>query len=257
MTVRDWSPAEYGAFADLRLRPALDLLEAVGPIPDGPVIDLGCGAGAAGPALRARFGDRIEGLDTSPAMLAEARATGAYAALAQADIAAWAPDAPPALIFSNAVLHWLADHATLVPRLVRRLVPGGTLAVQMPDQFDEPSHRLIRETAAALFPDRFDLDGWHAPVAGACDYHRLVAPLGSVKVWRTAYLQRLGPDPDAHPVRRFTQSTACRPVLARLTAAEAAAFLGAYDAALAAAYPAEPDGAVLMPFHRLFLTCAP
>jgi trans-aconitate 2-methyltransferase len=53
-------------------------------------------------------------------------------------------------------------------------------------------------------------------------------------------------------VRHFTQSTAVRPVAERLDSDELAAFLAAYDAALAKAYPAELDGTVLMPFRRLF-----
>ena len=66
-------------------------------------------------ALRARFPKRrLVGVDASPAMLAQARG---YDATAEADIAQWQPDTPPALIFSNAALHWLPDHATLLPRL--------------------------------------------------------------------------------------------------------------------------------------------
>ncbi|MEH6750822.1 MAG: methyltransferase domain-containing protein, partial [Paracoccaceae bacterium] len=89
------------------MRPALDLLRALPPLPEGPVVDLGCGNGAAGPAL-ATLGRTVTGIDASPAMLGEARETGVYASLHQMDIAAWTSEAPaPALIFCNAVLHWL------------------------------------------------------------------------------------------------------------------------------------------------------
>ena len=126
---KDWNPGAYARFRGLRLRPALDLLAQVSDLPPGDVIDLGCGDGAAAGALTARFADRwIVGVDNSPAMLD--KATG-YAATQQADIAAWLPDTPPALIFSNAVLHWLPDHEGLMPRLARLLAPGGVLAVQI------------------------------------------------------------------------------------------------------------------------------
>jgi trans-aconitate 2-methyltransferase len=237
----------------LRLRPALDLLAQVGTLPDGAVVDLGCGAGAVGPALAARFARPVLGVDASPAMLDSARGTGAYAALEQADIADWSPAAPPALIFSNAALHWVGDHAGLFPRLAGRLVPGGVLAVQMPRQSGAPSHRFLRDIAQAMFPDRFDLTGWQPPVAAPAEYAALLAPLGRVDLWETEYLQRLDPARDAHPVRRFTESTAMRPFLDRLSPAEVADFVARYDAALGAAYPVQPDGSVLFPFRRLFL----
>ncbi len=195
------------------------------------------------------------GVDASPAMLAAARA-GGYDALAEADVGAWRPEAPPAVIFSNAVLHWLPDHAALIPRLAGLVARGGCLAVQMPRQFDAPSHRLIRDVAARLFPDLFDWRGWVAPVAAPEDYARMLAPLGTAEVWETTYLQRLPAAAAGHPVRLFTQSTALRPVAERLDAKAREAFLAAYEAALGEAYPAEADGTVLMPFRRLFFTLA-
>jgi trans-aconitate 2-methyltransferase len=254
----DWSPGAYDAFRDFRLRPALDLLARVpGGLPEGDVIDLGCGSGAAGPALRSRFpGRRLIGVDASPAMLAVARESGVHDRLVGADVANWRPDRAPAVIFSNAVLQWLPDHAALIPRLAGLVTAGGCLAVQMPRQFDAPSHRLIREVAARLFPERFDWTEWVAPVAAPEAYARLLSPLGAAEVWETAYLQRLAGSGEGHPVRLFTQSTAVRPVAERLDADERAAFLAAYDVALAEAYPAEPDGTVLMLFRRLFFVLA-
>lgn len=251
----DWNPAAYGRFHDLRLRPALDLLAQVGDLPEGKVVDLGCGAGAVGPALSRRFlGRKIVGVDASPAMLAEAAATGAYKRCDLADIRDWQPAKPAALIFSNAALQWLPDHPALLARLAGFLLPGGVLAVQAPRQWGAPSHRFLREFAAEMFPDRFDFTGWQPPVAEPADYARLLAPLGCATVWQTDYIQRLDPTPDAHPVRRFTESTALRPFAAQLTPTELAAFLARYDAALDAAYPAEPDGSVLFPFRRVFFT---
>lgn len=250
----DWNPAAYAAFRGERLRPALDLLARVGTVPDGDVVDLGCGDGAAGPALAARFPDRRRiGLDASPAMLERAAATGAYAGLVQADIALWQPAAAPGLIFSNAALHWLGHHAGLLPRLAEWLAPGGVLAVQMPANWDAPSHRLLRDAAARLFPDRFAPGDWTAPVAAPADYLRWLDPCGAAEVWVTTYHHRLAPAATGHPVRRFTETTAMRPFLACLSPEEGAALTAAYDAALAAAYPADAGGGVLFPFTRLFL----
>jgi len=250
----DWDPEAYARFQDLRLRPALDLLARVPLLPGGGVVDLGCGSGAAGPALAARYPDRaLTGIDASPAMLDKARKTGAYAGLDRADAGGWAPTSAPALIFSNALLHWLPDHKALFSRLAGFLAAGGTLAVQMPRQENAPSHRFLRDIAADMFPDRFALAGWQPRVMAPLDYVRLLAPLGHVDAWETDYIQRLGPAEGAHPVRRFTEATAMRPFLDRLEPAERAAFVARYEEALASAYPAETDGSVLFPFRRLFL----
>ncbi len=253
-TGQDWSPGTYQRFRGFRLRPALDLLAQVPDgLPAGAVVDLGCGAGAAGSALRACYGDRtLVGLDASPAMLAEAAASGCYDRLVEADIAGWQPEAAPALIFSNAALQWVPDHAALLPRLAALSAPGGVLAVQVPDQQDAPSHRLLREVAAGLFPDRFDWASWAPEVLAPAQVETLLAPFGPVTVWRTVYFQRLLPQAGTHPVRAFTEATAARPILARLDAGEQARFLLAYDAALALAYPPGPDGSVLFPFARSF-----
>jgi trans-aconitate 2-methyltransferase len=253
--MNDWSPEAYGRFRGLRLRPALDLLAQVGDLPAGAVVDLGCGDGAVGPALASRFPDRERvGVDLSPAMLAKAAETGSYHRLHQADLSEWAPDRPPALVFSNAALHWLGAHDRLIPRLAACLAPRGMLAVQMPANFMAPSHALLRRLAARLYPDRFDFTGWQPPVAPAVTYARLLSPLGTADLWETDYLQRLAPQEGAHPVRRFTESTTMRPFLDRLSPDEGAALAAAYDDALSAAYPAEADGSVLFLFRRLFLT---
>lgn len=247
---QDWNPGAYAKFRGLRLRPALDLLAQIDEVPAGDIIDLGCGDGAASGALAVRFpGRRQIGVDASPAMLDEA--TG-YDAKTEADIATWQPDTPPALIFSNAVLHWLPDHARLMPRLAQVLAPKGVLAVQMPRQFNAASHRFLRDIAAAMFPDRFDFGQYRPPVAPALAYHDMLAPYGRVSAWETEYVQRLDPVEEGHPVRAFTSSTAMRPFVDKMTDAETAQFVQAYDSALASAYPVQADGAVLFPFRRTF-----
>ncbi len=256
---QDWNPETYARFRGLRLRPALDLLGQVGNLPPGDIVDLGCGDGAVGPALAARWpGRHLIGVDASPAMLDAARRGGVYADLVQADVADWVPDAPPALIFSNALLHWLDDHDRLMPRLAGLLAPGGTLAVQMPGQHDGASHSLLRALALQHLPGLFDFASYQPPVADPVHYMRLLAPLGQVGAWETTYIQRLAPVlapvEDGHPVRSFTQSTAMRPFVEKMTTKEAATYTAAYDAALARHYPLEPDRSVLFPFRRVFLT---
>ncbi len=248
----DWNPETYARFRGLRFRPLLDLLMQVGGLPQGGIIDLGCGDGAAAGALKQRYPRHdLTGLDASPAMLAKAKG---YDRLIAADAATWQAEAPMALIFSNAALHWLPDHATLLPRLARMLAPGGVLAVQMPRQYFAPSHRFLRDIAAALYPDRFDFARYEAPVQPAQAYWQMLSRFGEVQAWETEYLQRLDPVADMHPVQAFTQSTAMRPFVEKLAPAEAATYAAVYDQALTSAYPLLPDGSCLMPFRRVFFT---
>ena len=247
------TPKPTARFRGLRLRPALDLLAQVGSVPEGDVIDLGCGDGAAAGALRLAYPNhRLTGLDASPAMLATARG---YERLGEADATVWTADTPPALFFSNAALQWLPDHAVLLPRLAAMLALGGVLAVQMPRQYFAPSHRFLRDIAVALFPDRFDFSRYEAPVQPAQAYWQMLQPLGEEpQAWETEYMQHLQPVAQLHPVQAFTQSTAMRPFMDKLTADEAETFTAAYDQALTSAYSLLPDGSCLMPFRRVFFT---
>ena len=249
----DWNPGTYHRFRGQRLRPALDLIAALPDLPPGDIIDLGCGSGASGPAL-AGLGRAVHGVDLSPAMLAEARATGVYASLTEGDIATWTASAPPALIFSNAALHWLSDHATLLPRLAAMLTPGGTLAVQMPHQNNAPSHRVWVSLVTEHFPGRYDATATPG-ILSAVDYRRLLAPLGTLALWETEYFQVLDACVDgAHPVRRFTEATFARPILAQLDSAAQAQLIASYETVMDHAYPRSADGTALFPFRRLFLT---
>jgi trans-aconitate 2-methyltransferase len=249
---QDLDPGAFEGFRGLRLRPVLDLMAQISALPQGDIIDLGCGSGVAGPPLRQRFGSRpLVGVDASRSMVSVARKSGVYDRVEQADVAQWQPDTPCALIFSNALLHWLPDHQALIPHLVEGLAPSGTLAFQVPDQQEAPSHSLLGEIAQTLSARHGD-HGLHN-VLGLAAYHRMLAPLGAVSLWQTDFLQILPAAAHGHPVRLFTQSTAMRPYLAALPQPLHKAFVDGYDKALEAAYPTEPDGTVLYPFRRLFV----
>lgn len=250
----DWNAAQYLRFADERTRPAADLLARVPLERAARVVDLGCGPGNSTALLAARFpGADILGVDGAPDMLAAARRDVAGARFVEADLLDWAPQAAPDLIFANAVLHWLPDHASLLPRLAGWLAPGGCLAVQVPDNLEEPSHRLMRAVAA---------DGpWAAALAGAGTARTPIAPAAmyydwlvragcSVEVWTTTYLHPLA---DAGAIAAWFRASGLRPYLDALDPGMQAAYLAAYEAALTRAYPPQTDGRVLLAFPRLFL----
>ena len=145
----DWNPALYRRFEDERTRPAAELLARVPLTGAARVVDLGCGPGNSTELLVQRFaGAAVVGTDNSEAMLASARERLPQARFELSDIATWQPELPPDLIYANAALQWVPDHEALIPRLFAALAPGGVLAIQMPDNRQEPTHRLMREVAA-------------------------------------------------------------------------------------------------------------
>jgi trans-aconitate 2-methyltransferase len=248
-----WDPNQYLKFSNHRLRPALDLMAQI-PLGDArSVYDLGCGPGNITRMLKERWPDAsVTGVDSSADMLAKARREAPAVAFQQADIAQWSPPAPADLIFSNATLHWLDDHASLLPRLARQLAPGGVLAIQMPYNRESPSH-LLMEAAAADGPWRPRLSNVRQAYQSLEDvdvYHRILsAHAPRLDIWEATYLHVLEGD---NPVVEWTKGTALRPYLDALKEPDRGNFLTAYAARIATAYPKQPDGRTLLPFRRIF-----
>jgi len=248
-----WDPAQYLKFAGHRLRPALDLLNRIDLAAPAHVYDLGAGAGNVTRLLRARWPEaRITGVDDSAEMLAKAAAESPDITWQQADLGTWRPSHPADLIYSNAALHWLPDHAKLFPKLLDGLAPGGVLAVQIPRNFSAPSHTSISE-AALGGPWRAKLEPLlrPAPVAEPDFYYGLLAPKAkSIDMWETEYVQALeGKD----PIKEWVKGTWLRPLLDALAGQERDEFEAAYARLVARAYPPRADGRTLFPFRRLFM----
>jgi trans-aconitate 2-methyltransferase len=248
-----WDPAQYLKFAGQRLRPAVDLLARVDAADPRTVFDLGAGAGNVTQLLAARWPRaRITGVDESPQMLAKAAAVAPAITWQRADLASWRPPAPADVVYSNAALHWLGGHDRLFPALLEALAPGGVLAVQMPRNFQAPSHALIAETVRSG-PWRAALEPLlrEQPVAEPAFYYDVLAPrAAALDIWETEYLQVLeGPD----PVKEWVKGTWLGPLLAALAEPERGRFEARYAELAARAYPRRPDGRTLFPFRRLFI----
>ena len=247
-----WSAAQYLKFEDERTRPVRDLVARIPTHEVRRAADIGCGPGNSTEVLSERFPSaRIVGLDSTAEMIEAARRRLPGVAFEVQDIAAWR-DAGFDVILANAVIQWILGHDALLPRLVGQLAPGGALAVQTPDNLDEPSHRLMLEAAAAgpwagkLAEAGKAREPRHAPDW----YFRLLrAHASHVDIWRTIYFHPLA---GAGAVVEWQKGTGLRPFLDPLDPAERADYLAAYEQAIAEAYPAEADGTVLLPFPRLF-----
>ncbi|ASY68072.1 trans-aconitate 2-methyltransferase [Sinorhizobium fredii] len=249
-----WSAAQYVKFEDERTRPARDLLAQVPDLPAGPAFDLGCGPGNSTQLILERFPNNpLVGIDGDEDMLEAARKRLLGLRFERADLAGWTPPQGAALFFANAVFQWLPKHLDILERLVEALVPGGTLAVQMPDNLDEPSHLLMQETAeerafAAAFSGRTIR---RVPLPSPRTYVERLAPkVARVDVWHTTYYHPLA---SANAIVEWVKGTGLRPYLDALPANRRKDYLAAYAEKIRRAYPAMGDGRVLLRFPRLFI----
>jgi trans-aconitate 2-methyltransferase len=252
-----WNPDQYLKFADERARPCRDLAARVLTNPVRRLIDLGCGPGNSTQILAERWPRaQLTGLDSSPDMIASARKSELDCEWIVGDAAAWAASIGEEfdVIFSNAAMQWLPNHATLFPKLLRRAAPGGALAIQMPANFDAPPHRLMREMAAlpewrAKFsPGK--VREWH--VHDEAFYYEVLAPVADrVDFWVTEYLHVL---PDVAGIVEWYKGTGMRPFLEALASDDdRERFTTEYLQRLGQYYKPQSDGRVLFPFRRIFL----
>jgi trans-aconitate 2-methyltransferase len=253
-STEDWNARQYLRFEDERTRPSRDLLAQV-PLKDARLVfDLGCGPGNSTELLVERFPQaRVIGLDSSPEMLRQARARLPGCTFIEADLATWQPDTPADLLFANAVFQWVPDHPAVLRRLLEALPRAGVLAVQMPDNTNEPALALMGDVArqgpwagkpAMAQASRADL-----PTPE--EYYDLLKPLCErVDVWHTAYNHVMG-GPEA--IVEWFKGSGLRPFISALDSGMREEFLAAYTAAIARHYKRRFDGKMLLKFPRLFL----
>jgi trans-aconitate 2-methyltransferase len=250
----EWDVALYLKFEKERVRAANDLLAHVPTRTPRRVVDLGCGPGASTRLLQTRFDEAdVIGLDSSDRMLESARARLPKINFEKRDIAAWRPTTPPDIIFANSSLQWLPNHHELTPRLYSLLAEGGSLAIQMPDNRQEPSHALMRMVAAdGPWIDRLvPIAKTRAVIGAYSDYYRWLRPLGAkLEIWQTTYIHSLN---GVGELVDWFRGSGLRPFLNPLDEAEREQFIARYMEELAAAYPSEADGRVLFLYPRLFI----
>jgi trans-aconitate 2-methyltransferase len=249
----DWDSALYLKFHDQRTRPCRELAARIQIASPQQVIDVGCGPGNSTRVLAQRWPkSQISAFDNSPGMLNTARASNQQVDWFLQDISSWQPSERYDVIFSNAALHWIPDHASLLPRLFSVLKPGGALAVQMPAHYDSPLHSILLQVAEQA--------QWHEATREAraglalrppSYYYDLLAPLTTTTdLWETKYFHEMrGTD----EIIDWFRATGIRPFLAALAAPiEREQFLAQLHTQYRQAFPVRSNGKVLMPFRRFF-----
>lgn len=258
----DWSANQYLKFGDERTRAVRELVAQIPLAEPARIVDVGCGPGNSTAVLAARFpGAHISAMDSSPDMLARARRALPGVEFAQGHLETYEPEPGADLVFGNAVFHWLRleDRIPTILRLLRTQRPGGVLAFQVPDNYEEPTHRAMRETALldgpwfehfqALPADRRpDFD----PIETPADYYNALIPLcDKVDIWHTFYQHPLD---SPSSIVEWVKGSGLQPFLNALPDQEVRdAYLRAYEKRIAELHPKLADGKVLLRYPRLFV----
>jgi len=250
----DWNPAQYLKFEADRNKPIADLLSHVNLANPARIIDIGCGPGNSTGFLARRWpGAELIGLDSSRAMLEQARATLPDVQWIEQDAA---QDLSALgkfdLVFSNAVLQWLPEHERVILAWFALLKPGGVLALQRPHNFDSPLHRTLLELAGSV--------SWRAKLSESrpqhyhpsAFYYDILSGMDcAFELWTTKYYHVLGSHED---IIEWYKGTGFRPYLGQLSGRDQAAFLADMLSQIRQLYPPQADGKILFEFERLFFT---
>jgi trans-aconitate 2-methyltransferase len=249
----DWKPELYLKFEKQRTQPAIDLVSRIDLSAPKRIIDIGCGPGNSTLALKNRWSNAmITGLDSSPAMIAQASKT-------DRDIQWVCADASSDLsglgkfdiVFSNAAIQWMPDHDKLLPNLFSLLESGGMLAVQVPNTTKMPVQTALDSLVhSERWRARLSGESSHSSFSAPYYYDVLSALSRDVDLWETHYYHVME---NHHSIVQWYSSTGLRPYLNRLdNESDQEEFLTEFQDALKVAYPIQNDGSVLFPFTRIF-----
>lgn len=246
-----WDPTQYSRFAAERDRPFFDLTSRIDAVAPRDVVDIGCGQGHLTATLAQRWPRAmVEGFDSSPEMIADA-ADVPGVTFSVADAADWQPSGDVDVIVSNAALQWVPRHQELMAQWASALPSGGWLAIQVPGNFDSPSHALMRQLAS---DDRWagklqDVLRHNDAVGTPESYAKVLLDAGmNADAWETTYIHVLHGD---DPVLEWIRGTGLRPILAALSPSDADEYSAELAAELRKAYPPGEHG-TLFPFRRVF-----
>ncbi len=250
--MKDWNSNQYIKFEKERTQPSVDLIGRIGISPQT-VLDIGCGPGNSTNRLCERFPSAdIIGIDSSDNMLEKAKSSYPFLKFRKCLI----PDELDSLgkfdlIFSNACLHWIPDHASLLPKLTEKLNHGGMLAVQMPlvqnAEFYIQLNRLIAEDKWIKLRD---IHNFHN-LSPAETYDILSGVSKEVTMWETTYYHTV---PSHGSVIEWYKGSGLRPYLDALGEAEQAEFLGELSEMVKNRFPIQADNSVILKMPRLFFT---
>jgi trans-aconitate 2-methyltransferase len=247
-----WDPKLYLKYAQQRGSAALDLVNCIS-IQPRTAVDLGCGPGNSTALVHARWPEaKIVGVDNDAAMLERARKDHPGWDWVNSGIDDWQPHEAFDLVFANAALHWVPDHARIFPRLLGFVSAGGALAVQMPQNQHSRVHIILRELASSA--------GWKSRFTGPIHqltshppeyYYELLSPLAArLDIRETTYHHEME---SAQSIIEWFRSAGMRVYLKALSAEDAKAFEAEALREVEQRFPKQTSGKVLLPYPRIFI----
>ena len=229
------------------MRAALDLMRRIPDRAPRRIADVYKGRGSMKALLARRFPDaEIEAVDLLRLTDHDQNPGGCLGARHKFD-----------LICSNGSLEMVSSLPTLLPMLVSSVAAGGCLAVEFPNDLYEPIRALMRMIAAdgpwaktllpiaKTRPFNETMEGLYALLSPIC---------AMVDIWEATYLHEMT---DVAAIVEWMETTSLAPFLTALNEADRREFLDRYADELRQAYPALPDGGVLLRSRRLFILAQP
>ena len=250
--MKDWNSNQYAKFEKERTQPSVDLIHRIHISPKL-ILDIGCGPGNSTKQLSASFSAAdILGIDSSDNMLDKARCSYPYLKFQKCVIPVELDRIGTFdLIFSNACLHWVADHQSLFPKLMDKLHPGGMLAVQMPLVQNAVFYRVLEELIAEDKWKRLrDIHVFHNQSPDKT-YDILSGISKEVTMWDTTYYHIM---PSHGSIIDWYKGSGLRPYLDALSKAEEAEFLCDLLRRMKNRFPVQSDNSIILKMPGLFFT---
>lgn len=248
----DWNSEQYLKFKKQRTQPAVDLAERLGGVPSE-IIDLGCGPGNSTRVLKNRFPQaHIVGADNSADMVKKARSDNPDLEFITLDISKDLSEfnGKYDVVFSNACLQWLPNHRELLPRLFGLLKKGGTFAVQIPMNYDEPIHKIICSVSeSGKWNERFPEKRIFGTLTKPEYFDTLSSLTDDFEIWQTTYSHRM---PGIESIIEWYRATGLRTYLAALSEEDGAEFIADISKELEKQYPKRKNGEIIFDFPRFF-----
>jgi len=236
-----------------RIQPSIDLVSRIACEKPGKIIDIGCGPGNSTQILVQRWpASQITGIDNSPAMIERAKNDYPNQEWKIIDAGQDEIKGKFDIVFSNATIQWIPDHAALLKRFYNILSDDGLIAIQIPMFWDMPLGKAI----AGIATD----NRWKSVTKGVKElftihnysfyYDNLSVLYHAIEIWESDYIHVLDTQSS---ILEMIRSTGLRPFLERLESDRDKKNFEEYVLKeIIKDYPLQKNGKVLFPFKRLF-----
>lgn len=257
-----WNAKIYLKFSELRTKPSQDLLEAIHhDFQPHTVYDLGCGTGNSTILLKMRWPNaKVVGIDSSLAMLKEARNSYSNIDFVNGNIERFTPTEKIDCLFANASLQWLDNHNLLIPKLLTNINSGGILAIQMPNNFHMPSHQAIiqilqNKSTWQPYLKKLRYGILSEPLYQPNYYYDLLTQhkVSSLQLWETKYFQEME---NHQEIFDWVKGTSLNPILSMMNSENQREFKNEYIKAITPKYKLQVNKKILFPFKRIFIICS-